>query len=301
MELYLTPKPGLVDLADSGSHRDLSLGTMERSLAYVADYLDEMVSSLTRGDPFLIQRKIAIQVEQRLLDVLGTNTHKGFIFLSGMLLIARWQAASSNEHAIRSTLSSLAVDFFASGEGKTTNGQQARRRYHAGGIVLEAINGLPSLFEQALPAFRTAIHRHGCFAAASFAMLARLMQTVEDTTTLHRAGPLGLSRVRRDGRQLERVVASGDDPVFYLSELNRSYRRMNITMGGIADMLGLSYGYLIAGGEITQESEEPFNPIRESSPPHPPRYLNSQSKALSVENELMVVTSNATALKSSCP
>ncbi|MRR10391.1 2-(5'-triphosphoribosyl)-3'-dephospho CoA synthase, partial [bacterium] len=32
MGLYLTPKPGLVDLADRGSHPDLSLEKMERSL-----------------------------------------------------------------------------------------------------------------------------------------------------------------------------------------------------------------------------------------------------------------------------
>ncbi len=35
-ELYLTPKPGLVDRADSGSHPDLSLPIMEQSIGYVA-------------------------------------------------------------------------------------------------------------------------------------------------------------------------------------------------------------------------------------------------------------------------
>ena len=37
LELYLTPKPGLVDCADNGSHADLSLATMERSIAQVGD------------------------------------------------------------------------------------------------------------------------------------------------------------------------------------------------------------------------------------------------------------------------
>ena len=35
LELYLTPKPGLVDLADCGSHPDLSLAVMERSIRIV--------------------------------------------------------------------------------------------------------------------------------------------------------------------------------------------------------------------------------------------------------------------------
>ncbi len=255
MELYLTPKPGLVDRADSGSHPDLSLLIMERSIAYVSDYLDEIVCSLANDEPFVFQKNIAIRAEQCLLDNLGTNTHKGFIFLSGMLLIAHWHASSSDEQSVRMTLSSLSRDFFKTGGEITSNGQQARKKFNAGGIVLESINGFPSVFDEALPVFRTAMQQHGCFETASFAMLARLMQTVEDTTTLHRAGPEGLSRVKRDGQRLEQIIASGDDYISHLSELNRIYVQMNITIGGVADMLGLSYGYLIASGELSDEVE----------------------------------------------
>lgn len=254
MELYLTPKPGLVDLADCGSHPDLSVAKMERSIEYVSDYLDEIVSSLKNGESFVCQKNIAIQAENRLLDNLGTNTHKGFIFLSGMLLIARWHAASAAERDIRMTLSALSESFFRTGDETSTNGQQARKKYNAGGIVMESINGFPSLFDEALPVFRAAVKRHDCLNAASFAMLARLMQTVDDTTTLHRAGPEGLARVRRDGHALTRIIAEGGDYLAYLRELNRSYVGMNITIGGIADMLGLSYGFLIASGEISLES-----------------------------------------------
>ena len=38
-ELYLTPKPGLVDLLDNGSHADLTLPLMGRSVALFGDYL----------------------------------------------------------------------------------------------------------------------------------------------------------------------------------------------------------------------------------------------------------------------
>ena len=89
MELDLTPKPGLVDLADSGSHPDLSVATMQRSIGYVSDYLDEIVLSLINDEPFICQKNLGIKAERRLFDNLGTNTHKGFIFLSSMLLIAR--------------------------------------------------------------------------------------------------------------------------------------------------------------------------------------------------------------------
>jgi triphosphoribosyl-dephospho-CoA synthetase len=258
MELYLTPKPGLVDLADSGSHPDLSLQIMERSIKYVSEYLNEIVNSLTNNEPFICQKNIGIQAEQRLIDDLGTNTHKGYIFLSGMLLIARWHANSAHEQAIRRTLSTLASDFFKIGEEKLTNGQQARNKYNSGGIVLESIKGFPSVFEQALPVFRQAMKQHSCLKTASFATLARLMQTVEDTTTLHRAGSIGLSRVQRNGRKLEGIIARGDNYLAHLQELNLLYIKMNITIGGIADMLGLTFGYLIASGEISESQADNF-------------------------------------------
>lgn len=254
LELYLTPKPGLVDLADCGSHPDLSLAIMERSIRIVAAYLDELVGSLVAGEPFLYQKKIGLRAEQRLLKSLGTNTHKGYVFLGGMLLIARWRAASADETAIRSELSGLAEIFFRAGEASSSHGRLARERYGAGGIVQETRLGFPALFDQALPAFRAAIKRQAGFGEASFAMLARLMQTVDDTTTLHRGGPAGLARVRQDGRRLERLIASGDDYPAFLRATNRAYIRMNLTMGGVADLLALAYGYLLASGEITENT-----------------------------------------------
>lgn len=253
LELHLTPKPGLVDLADCGSHPDLSLATMERSIQYVSGYLDQMVASLAAGQSFAQQRALGMLAEQRLLADLGTNTHKGFIFLSGMLLIARWHAASADERAMRSALGALSAEFFSSADEQATHGRLARKKYQAGGIVVESINGFPSVFDEGLPVFRRALQQHGSFATASFALLARLMQIVDDTTTLHRAGTTGLARVKRDGLALEAIVAEGGDHQAFLRELNRSYVQANITIGGVADMLGIAYGVLLAGGEISPE------------------------------------------------
>jgi len=250
LELYLTPKPGLVDLADCGSHPDLSLATMERSLHFIADYLKELLCSLTNEESFAHQAAIGKRVEQTMRQALGTNTHNGYLFLSGLLLVACWRTPTHCVQELRNSISALAEEFFGSGEERDTNGRQVRGRFQAGGIVREALNGLPALFEQALPAYRTSIEQGDCFRRASFAMLARLMQTVEDTTTLHRGGTLGLSRIRRDGRELERTLADHGDFIAHLDRLNRDYVRMNLSMGGVADMLGLAYGVLISRGEI---------------------------------------------------
>lgn len=253
MELYLTPKPGLVDLLDNGSHPDLSVPLMEQSIGIVANYLKAIVTSLRADEPFACQRDIAIHAERRLYDELGTNTHKGYIFLSGMLLIARHHAGIADETAVRQSLSSISRSFFETAAQTGSNGEKVRRNYHTGGIVSEAVGGFPSLFDSALPAFRDAFARHRCVTTASFAMMARLMQTVDDTTTLHRAGPEGLQRIRGDGRTLESLIADRGDAVAFLEELNDRYKALNLTIGGVADMLGMAFGCLLASGEISDE------------------------------------------------
>lgn len=252
LELYLTPKPGLVDLADCGSHPDLSLPLMEHSLRIVADYLAAVARSLAADQPFAAQRALGIAAERQLQVQLGTNTHKGYIYLAGMLLIARQRAGTTDESALRGAFAALAADFFQCAAATPSNGQRARQRYGSGGIVREALDGLPALFTAALPAFRRTLRATGCFSRASFAMLAALMQRVDDTTTLHRSGPPGLARLRRDGRRLQGLVADDGDFLGHLRACNRDYVALNLTMGGVADLLGLAYGWLLAAGEIPE-------------------------------------------------
>ncbi len=256
LELFLTPKPGLVDRADNGSHPDLSIDVMERSIAIVADYLTATVASLAAGDDFTAQNALGRQAEQRLFDELGTNTHKGYIFLAGMLLIARWHAPSNAVSDLRATLADLCSKFFSRPRDGETHGERARRLYHAGGIVREACAGYPALFEHAVPAFRAARQSGASVLNASFAMMAQLMQTVDDTTMLHRAGPAGLARMVADGCRLQKLLADGGDALGFLETTNRAYVAAHMTMGGVADMIGLAYGVLVARGELLDEDVE---------------------------------------------
>ena len=61
--------------------------------------------------------------------------------------------------------------------------------------------------------------------------MARLMQTVEDTTALRRCGPAGLAQLRRDGVRLEELVVAERDPIPFLITANDDYRRQRLTMG----------------------------------------------------------------------
>jgi len=156
-----------------------------------------------------------------------------------------------DEGALREAISGLAVQFFQRGECEGSNGSRARASFKAGGIKAEALAGFPSLFDQALPAFRGEIAAGGNRGSAVFAMLGRLMQTVEDTTSLHRCGREGLRTLQEDGRKLERLVADREDFIAFLSARNSHYVRVNLTMGGVADLLALAFALLSHSGELS--------------------------------------------------
>lgn len=249
MELYLTPKPGLVDLNDSGSHRDLSLCRMEASLKIVSGYLSCLGDSLERGEDLAAQVQIGVAAEKAMFESLGTNCHKGYIFLSGLLLSASSQLARPEEVLLSKAVARVAGRLSLQ-PGPASNGSQARDSYQAQGVKGEALSGLPSLFGAALPAFRHQMASGGNRGGAVYAMLGRLMATVEDTTALHRCGLEGLATIREDGRKLELLVLQGGDFIAFLGERNEQYIARNLTMGGVADMLALSFAWLSHTGEL---------------------------------------------------
>lgn len=263
-ELSLTPKPGLVDLWDNGSHADLSLPKMLASIALLQVYFQELIAALTVGESQGALIAIGRRAEARMLARLGTNTHKGGIFLGGLLLTAYARAGSGEPQALRPAVAAVAGEILAQLHPEPSHGAAARQTYRVGGILAEARSGLPGLFDIALPAWQASLARWGQPLRAGFAMLAALMQRVEDTTALHRCGPPGLERLRRDGRALELLLNRGQDPLPLLRQLNADYQRLNLTMGGVADLLGLAFGYLDFLGQPVRVA-----PTLVAASPHP--------------------------------
>jgi len=61
---------------------------------------------------------------------------------------------------------------------------------------------------------------------------------------LHRGCQTGLARLRKAGNELEKCLLLGIDPAPLLRRQNRDFCAANLTMGGVADLLGLTFGYL---------------------------------------------------------
>ena len=242
-ELNLTPKPGLVDQWDNGSHADLSYGLMRGSIALLDGCFAEYCAALESGATVQELRAIGRAAELRMFGCFGTNTHRGAIFLGGVLLAAVHRAPGEGEMAVRRALGAVARELFAEQLPQATKGARVRAGYGVGGVVAEVLNGLPSVFEAGLPALR---HGRALGLGADETLLlamARLMQTVEDTTALRRCGPRGLERLKVDGARLETLLLDGANPMPFLLRTNRVYRSWHLTMGGVADLLGVCAGW----------------------------------------------------------
>src|SRR5580698_11368259 len=92
-EAELTPKPGLVDGRGSGSHSDLSLEMMRRSADAIAPYFTRMAlaSAEAQMDTSLraVVAGIGREAEAAMLRATsGSNTHKGAIWVLGLLVCA---------------------------------------------------------------------------------------------------------------------------------------------------------------------------------------------------------------------
>ncbi len=243
-ELDLTPKPGLVDRRDSGSHDDLDYPLMLRSIALLEQYFSGCVNALHAGHGIERLRELGLLAEQRMFARLGTNTHRGAIFLGGLLLGAAHAADCNEPRAVSDAVTDCAHQLFAQQLPRGTTGERVRARYRVGGIVGEALNGLPAVFTVGVPALHEARRRGLNERDGLYLAMARLMQTVEDTTALRRCGPDGLARLRRDGARLERLLEDGNDPIPFLEHCNRQYRTQRLTMGGVADLLAICVAWV---------------------------------------------------------
>jgi triphosphoribosyl-dephospho-CoA synthetase len=246
-ELDLTPKPGLVDRRDCGSHPDLSHEAMGRSIDLLPIYYDELMLHAGPGS-FDACIRAGQSAEARMIAAIGTNAHKGYIFLSGVALLAACQGPP-DVAAFRSAIAATARRFFervrsggAHREAKLgRGGGEAPSR---GGIREETLAGIPGVFEHGIPGYERRLRETADPILASFDLMARLMLCLDDTTAVHRCGPEGLATLRADGAQILRLLDRDEDPRPHLAALNEDYRRRNLTMGGVADCMALSFALL---------------------------------------------------------
>ncbi|MBR2896088.1 MAG: triphosphoribosyl-dephospho-CoA synthase CitG [Oscillospiraceae bacterium] len=258
-EVNVTPKPGLVDRANSGSHRDMDLHLFHTSAAALSTYWGDCVeigrksAALTPEETFAQLRTAGLAAEQSMFAATnGVNTHKGAIFLLGCVCgaIGRlWDAAQPfrpveeilNE-CRRMTAAPMAAEFERIRQREisdvSTAGVRLYLQYGLRGARGEIADGLPGVRDVALPALRGAL-AHGCSQehAAAVALL-HLIARGSDTNMVTRGGIEGAKFGAQAAKEL--LERSAVPSVEQIRVLDQQFIKRNLSPGGCADLLALT-------------------------------------------------------------
>lgn len=261
-EVCTTPKPGLVDRQNNGSHRDMDLFTFLDSTAALLPYYRQAFSigRKTAGeDPaqtFLQLRREGLRAERAMLRAtVGVNTHKGAIYSLGIVCAAAgrlWQperplasASAVLEESGRIGIDAAQKDFCGSEDSRTA-GERVYRLYGLRGIRGEVADGLPSVREIGLPALQAALLAGATLEQAGVSALLCLMAHVTDTNLIARGGLEGQRWTADAAASLEATLPDRAK----LEEFDRQMIQKNLSPGGCADLLAITYFlYFYSNGE----------------------------------------------------
>ncbi|EOC1350353.1 triphosphoribosyl-dephospho-CoA synthase CitG [Cronobacter dublinensis] len=246
-ELNLTPKPGLVDRANSGAHRDMDHALFVASINAIAPWLRVFYQQGAQdaGQPeremLRRLRPAGLACEQAMFSATGgVNTHKGGIFSLGLLCAAAGRLSAKGEPLSATTLCmtvsamtrGIVVRELAHGRRAATAGERLYRECGLTGARGEAESGFAIVRRHVLPFWRPAQGERGLQQA-----LLRLMAINPDTNLASRGGLAGLRYVQAYASGL---LARGWDEDA-LREMDRALIARNLSPGGSADLLAVSW------------------------------------------------------------
>lgn len=246
-EVAITPKPGLVDRANSGSHRDMDSRTFTASANALEPYFRECAAigmataGLTPAETFVRLQKAGLRAEEAMLRATGgVNTHKGAIYTLGLLCggFGRLWSAEKPVPDIDSLLRACAglarasLDQVDRKKAPETAGERLFRELGLPGIRGEAAAGLPAVAETALPVYRACLAEGRSPNDAGAISLLHLIARVEDTNLYHRGGPEGAAWAKQAATSLLPRPAMAE-----IAGLDREFIQRNLSPGGCADLL----------------------------------------------------------------
>ena len=252
-EVSVTPKPGLVDRANNGSHADMDYFTFIDSATALYGYYADIAKSGADfgeglGELLPTLRQLGRNAERDMFFATdGVNTHKGVIFSLGVICAA---AGYMHVHPVEQGVFSLlkysgeiaasAMEDFSTGNNNT-NGANLYRKYGIAGIRGEAAAGFPNVRDYGYPILCRALERGCSMNDAGVITLLHLMARVEDTNMVVRGGREVVAIMQSD---LKKRLAADDDPAglaAYAAKLDAEFIQRGISPGGCADLLAICY------------------------------------------------------------
>lgn len=254
-EAGTTPKPGLVDCRNSGSHRDMDLFTFLASASALWPYFEQCarVGQATAARPpeetFSALTGPGKLAENAMMGTTGgVNTHKGAIFTVGTLCGAlgrlpreAWaepervlgEAAAMARGLVERELAGLTADT------ARTAGQKLYLRHGITGARGQLEAGLPAVGEVGLPVLERGLAQGRSLNEAGRAALLAMLAAETDTNMVARGG---LEGAREAAARVSRLLEQEPYPSGpALEELDDYFIRENLSPGGTADLLSACY------------------------------------------------------------
>ena len=245
-EVCTTPKPGLVDCQNSGSHKDMDIFTFTASAATLQPYFMDCArigletSTLPPEETFAKLRFPGKLAEQTMYETTGgVNTHKGAIFSLGILCAAAGRTLSRDTDTLLSQCAQMTSGICARelGEG-STNGQALYQTYGIRGIRGQAEAGFPAA-KTGLGVLEGGLLKGCSIDRAGCAALLHILLCAGDSNLLWRGGAEVYETTLTHVRSLLREEPYPDQAA--LEELDALFTRKNLSPGGSADLLAMVY------------------------------------------------------------
>ena len=252
LEVCTTPKPGLVDCRNNGSHKDMDLFTFLSSASALFPYF-EKCAQIGNDAPdlhtiFPQLRAQGMLAEEAMYQATGgVNTHKGAIFSLGILCAATGQLPKENRTPekiltlCKEITRGLCKRDFAHITSKTakTAGEKLYADLGITGVRGLAESGFPQVLQMGLPILKEGLGKGLPLNDTGCAVLLHLMSVTVDTNLIHRSS---LQRQQEISQKISNLLkAEPFPPRQTLEELDDAFIAENLSPGGCADLLAVTY------------------------------------------------------------
>lgn len=251
-EVYATPKPGLVDRNNTGSHTDMDLRMFVASAEALFPYFTACArigmetKHRSPAETFGLLRAEGLAAEPVMYaQTNGANTHKGAIFTMGLLCGAAGRTESSEPERllaeVRAMTAGLCDRDFAGMhvENAVTAGQKLYVQYGITGVRGQAEAGYPALLHVGLPVLEQGLADGLDLNDAGCAALLHLLCAVTDTNIIARSD-MDTAKAMTD--KIAAILLETPYPDKAVIEaLDGEFIEKNLSPGGAADLLAATY------------------------------------------------------------
>ena len=254
-EVCTTPKPGLVDRANNGSHRDMDIFTFMDSASVLQPWFFRcaQIGQETRvqapEEAFALLRAPGMLAEGTMLGATkGVNTHKGAIFTLGIVCAALGRLERQQRKEPKLVLRECAamtqglVETDMNGvtaETARTQGERLYALYGITGIRGQLEKGLPAVGEHGLRVLEQGLEAGKSRDEAGAAALLAMMAVAEDTNMLKRGG---VEAAAAKAAELREYLTRQPYPdLDWMRALDAEYIAENLSAGGCADLLAVCW------------------------------------------------------------